>query len=397
MTSLRSTLFESKVDARSSEPGGGIFRMNDSARARFGRLLTYLEADPENSGLLADAARTAIDIPDLDEADRLVARLRTDFPASDEGPYLAGLIAMHRKDFELASSLFEKLRVGASNPSLDFNLAWTRAMLGEKSAALALLDEAAVSQIPAAAMLKTQLLHEAGELSDALEVGRAALERFPNDSGLLAVVATLAIDAEELDLARTCATRSGNHPEGLAAAGALDLHDGDTASAKICFDSSLAGRDHNPRAWLGRGLVALIEHDPASAARDIDRGAEQFARHSGSWVAAGWAHYLAGDLHAARQRFERALAVDGNFAESHGSLAVIDIVSGDPEGGRRRMVTALRLNSACFSAALAKLLLSSGDAAQAQAIVKRALNTPIDNDGMTISAYMAKLTRPTIH
>ena len=56
--------------------------------------------------------------------------------------------------------------------------------------------------------------------------------------------------------------------------------------------------------------------------------AELFVSHIGSWVAAGWAHVIAGDRAAGRARFERALALDDRFAETQGALAVLDVVEG---------------------------------------------------------------------
>ena len=318
-------------------------------------------------------------------------------PGSFEGRYLASVIAMRRGDFAAAAELLEPLLAEDDQPSLRFNLAWSRAMLGDKETALALLDERTVAEIAAAAMLRTQLLHEAARLEEALAFGRAALARHPDDAGLNAAMATLALDLEDPGLARACALKAGDHPEGLAAAGMLDLADGAIEAAHARFERSLAVRTHNPRAWIGRGLAGLMRQDNAQAAMDLDRGAQQFGRHLGSWIAAGWAHFIAGDAAAAQERFERALGIDPTFAETHGSLAVIDAVSGREQDARRKATTALRLDRDCFSAALAQALLSSGDPTRAREIIDRAMTTPLNEQGMTIASYMAGLSRPTVH
>jgi tetratricopeptide (TPR) repeat protein len=339
--------------------------MNDKAQDQFQRLLGYLDSDPDNPALLAEAVR-------------------------------AGL-AMHRGDFAAAAACFEGILDQKDDPATRFNVAWSRAMIGDKGEALAVLDPATIEGIPSAAMLRVQLLHEAGDFEAALTEGTAALSRFPDDRGLLAAMATLALDVDDADLARDCVLRAGDHPEALAAAGVLDLQAGDIASARAAFDRSLATREHNPRAWIGRGLAGLNEQNPVDAARDLDRGAQQFGDHIGSWIAAGWAWYLAGDLGAAQQRFERALAIDPAFAESHGSLAVIDIARGDRDAARHKTATALRLDRECFSAALAQALLASDDPVKSAAIVERAMTTPIDGGQFTLASYLAGLTRPTIH
>ena len=246
-------------------------------------------------------------------------------------------------------------------------------------------------------MLKMQLLHEAGQFEDAAEFGNSALVRFPDDVGLLAAMSTLALDIEDIDLARDCAKKAGSHPEALAATGVLNLADGDMANAATAFDRSIALREFNPRAWLGRGLVELMQNDPVAAAQSLDRGAEQFGDHIGSWIAAGWARYLAGEYIEARTRFSRALELDPSFAESQGSMAVADIAAGEIDSARHRIKAALKLDRSCFSAALAQVLLTAGEPARAQEIVRKAFDTPLNDRGLTVASYLAGLRRPTLH
>ena len=371
--------------------------MSQAEKNQLDRLLGYLAVDPGNQSLLIDAIEAALAAPAPDVAERLVNELGELRPGSFEAGFFAATLAMNRRDFRLATELLSPLVEQGAPPNARFNLAWSKAMIGEKPGALELLDPETTDEIAGAAMLRTQLLHEAGEFGDAILFGKAALERFPDDAGLNSAMATLALDLEDVELARACAARGGDHPEALAAIGVLDMQDGDPATARAHFDRSIAIREHNPRAWVGRGLTRLVEHDPAAAASDIDRGAQQFGDHIGSWIAAGWAHYLAGDLDAAAQRFERAFAIDPNFAESHGSLAVIDAARGNRDSAQQRMVTAFRLDRECFSAVLARIMLEADNPAAAQGLIEQAFNTPLGQSGMTVATYMAGLARPTLH
>lgn len=364
---------------------------------RLARLQSYLAGDPDNPALLADAVQAAIDGGELDKAEAWNARLGEIAPLGFESRYLGSVIAMRRSDFAAAARLLEGLLPDHPHANVRFNLAWSRAMLGDKTGARELLDAGTTAVIGAAAMLKTQLMHEAGEFDEAMAFGRGALRDHPEDRGLLAALATLALDVEDAAFAAECAGKAGDHPEAHAVTAVLELQAGDPDQARLSFDRSIAQRRHNPRAWVGRGLTALARQDAASAASDIDTGAQQFGDHIGSWIAAGWAHFLAGDQAAARQRFDRAMGLDPNFAESHGSLAVLAAVAGDREAARRGMATALRLDRQCFSAALAQVLLSNDDPAKAAAIVERAMNTPLGEQGLTMASFMAGMTKPTVH
>jgi tetratricopeptide (TPR) repeat protein len=209
----------------------------------------------------------------------------------------------------------------------------------------------------------------------------------------MAAVSVLALDIEDPELAARCAAKAPGHPDALATLGTLALGNDQPEEALDMFNRALERNRAVPRAWVGRGLAELLAGRSDRAAADIDRGAEMFGTHLGSWIAAGWAHFISHDLAASRARFETALRLDPNFAESHGSLAVLDLLEGDAEGARRRADIALRLDRQCYSAALAKALLAAGagDAAGAQRIFDLALNTPVDGNGRTIAQTMARL------
>ncbi len=241
-----------------------------------------------------------------------------------------------------------------------FNLAWSLAMAKRFDEALPLLDEATSEALPQAAQLEVQLLHQLGQFDRAEERARLLIEIHRDHRGLNAAVSTLALDVEDLELAQRTALKAGDHPEALATLGTIALDEDRAGEAAELFDASLARAPDAPRALIGRGLVRLLGDDKERAAQDLDRGAELFGDHLGSWVAAGWAHIVIGDIATGEARFETALALDDTFAESHGSLAVVDVLEGRIEEARRRTRIALRLDRHCFSAALAAMLLAAG-------------------------------------
>jgi tetratricopeptide (TPR) repeat protein len=159
------------------------------------------------------------------------------------------------------------------------------------------------------------------------------------------------------------------------------------------FERALEQNPGVPRAWIGLGLARMMTGDNAAAPADLDRGAEMFGTHLGSWIAAGWGYFVNGDIPTARARFETALALDDSFAETHGSLAVLDVLAGDVEEAKHKSEIALRLDRQCYSAALARSLLaaSSGDQETARRIFERAASTPIDASGRTIGQALARM------
>lgn len=356
------------------------------------RLMRYLERDPANTSLLADAAAAAYDEDDLAAASDLLDRYSGVQPLPDELVNLAGMVALAQRRFDEAASRFQSLlSAGAQSPALRFNLAWSKAMMGAWQETLDLLDDATVGASARAPALKIHAMHHLDLYDEALREGEELAKRYPENQALMGALATLAMDAEQMVLAQTYARRAPNDPEGQAALGLLALGEHDTARAMPLFDEAIKAQPANARAWVGRGLALLSAGDTKAATAALDKGAELFADHLGSWIASGWAHVVAGDLMGARSRFERARAVDENFAESYGGLAVLDIAAGDLDSARRNSDIALRLDKNCFGGALARSLLldRSGQSQAAQKIRTIALNTPIGPDGRTIAQALA--------
>jgi len=305
---------------------------------------------------------------------------------------LRGMVLLAQQRYADAAAVFGELRARDDKPSLRFNLAWAKAMMGAYDEALALLDDETLSASSRAPSLKIHMMHHLGLYDDALACGAQLAERFPNDQALMGALATLAMDAGNADLARRYAERGGRGVEASAALGFMALGDRDIRALKL-FDQAIAADSGNPRAWVGKGLSLLAAGDAAKAVDAIDRGAELFGDHIGSWIASGWAHFAHGDSRNARRSFERAMAIDPNFSECHGGMAVMDILDGDTQSAQRNCDIALRLDKKSFGGALAKTLLleKSGRPDMARRVRDIAFATPVGPRGETLAQMLAQM------
>ena len=357
---------------------------------RLKSLLGFLERDPQNPVLIADAAQAAFDEKAYGTASDLILRHPHPLPAALVN--LSGLVALSEQRYADAAAVFEALKnTGASDPGLDFNLAWAYAMMSEWQKALDVLDDRALSASPHGPSLKIHLMHHLGLFDEALAKGEELAERFPDDAALMGALATLAMDAEKPDLMRAYAERGAKSAEGNTALAFAALGDHDPRALAL-FDRALATDPNSPRAWIGKGLGMLASGDAVSGAEAIDRGAAIFGDHVGSWIASGWAHFAAGDRARARQSFERAMEADPNFSECHGGIAVMDFMDGNIEGAQRACDVALRLDKKSFGGALAKVLLldKSGNKQAAQRVRDIAFAMPLGMHGETLAQLLAK-------
>jgi len=368
--------------------------MVSSTAQRVDRLLAFLETDPGNLSLIADAAGAAMEDGRFALAGELVDRYATLAAPPPALTNLAGLAAMRTGRYGMAADYFDgALAATPDDPTLRYNLAWARAAQKDWAGASQALDETVAASIPAAASLKVQMLHQLGEIEDALAWGAGFVDRYPDNVELLGALSAVAMDAEEVELAASYAERAGDAPEALATLGMLRLDETRLEDSADLFDRALGVNQDCGRALLGKGLVSLARADAGEAARFLDRAATVFSDHLGSWIAAGWAYFTARDLVRARQRFETALAIDDTFAEGHGGLAVVDVLEGRLDEARRGAQVALRLDRECFSGVLARSLLldAAGDAAGAERLRSAALEVPVGPSGQTISQVMAAL------
>ncbi|HWU94987.1 MAG TPA: tetratricopeptide repeat protein, partial [Sphingomonas sp.] len=281
-----------------------------TASSRYLLLADLLSQDPDNASLLADTAEAAFAEDRCDAAQELLDRRGRLAPLEPHQQHLAGLIAMRQLDWARSADIYAALLgSGADAAPVRFNLAWSLAMAQRFEEALAALNEPTSLALPQAAQLEVQLLHQLGAFDLALARARALIEVHPEHRGLNAIVSTFAIDMEDSALALRTAQKAGDHPDALTTLGTLALGEDDPDSAARLFEAALARAPEAPRAWIGLGLTRLLGDDKPAAARDLDKGAEMFGTHLGSWLAAGWAHALAGDRTTARARFETALAL----------------------------------------------------------------------------------------
>jgi tetratricopeptide (TPR) repeat protein len=373
----------------------GAFGAEMAETSRLDRLLGYLDRDPENLRLLADTVEAAIAEGNGTIAQALFERHERLAPLTPEILNLKGLWTLRTGQYAEAASAFAALRETGDVPALRLNQAWALTMNGDYEAALPLVDDEVVAMGPSGAGLRVRLLHHLDRPEEAMEQGALLADLYPTDPVLMGTLANAALDADRPDLARLYAERAGSHHDGFTTMGLLLLDEDRLTESAGLFDRVLATDAGNSRALLGKGLERLAMGAVPEAVQWLDRAAERFGDHLGSWIAAGWAYYVQGDLETARARFETALALDDNFAETHGGLAVLDIAEGRIEEGRRRAEIALRLDRASFGAALAMVMLleRDGKSEAAARIRGAAFNVPVGIGGKTLAQALAARTR----
>jgi len=361
---------------------------------RLARLLSFLAQDPANKNLILDAAEAALDAHDPEQATAILARLDPADATEARPANLAGLVALREGRNADAVGIFTRLLHQKSEAGPRLNLAWAYLLAGDYASTLATLDDQTLAFDALSLRLRVQALHHLGRLDEALALGDQLADAQIHDSVLFGALSQVALDANDSERGRAYAMLATDQPDGAATLGMLALGEGDVAAARSLFDKALAGQPGHARATIGRGLL-LLQSDATAAAVELERGAELFGSHLGSWIAAGWARFIAGDTAGARRDFERARALDDTFSEVHGGLAMLAILDRDLDSAREEMRVALRLDGQSLGGRLAQMALleQAGKPDAAAAILRKALEAPLGTDGRTLLQSLAGLGR----
>jgi tetratricopeptide (TPR) repeat protein len=117
-----------------------------------------------------------------------------------------------------------------------------------------------------------------------------------------------------------------------------------------------------------QGEVEFFSLQIPPAIKSLEKTLKLMPDHIGSLHFLGWCYCMAGEFDVAVMTFKKALALDANFAESQGALAVIEVLRNDLETAAKLAKEVLDKAPQCASANYAVELITekTGDNSEAQ-------------------------------
>jgi len=236
-------------------------------------------------------------------------------------------------------------------------------------------------------------LHHLGEMQQAAELCRSWLETNPNDAmnGYLAV---LEMDKGEMMAAHQRAEevlqKQPANADAALVEGMWQAEHQEIDRATELFGRVLKAEPDNPRGWLGQGLVHLYKEENAAAIEALENACKRMPQNVGSLVTLGWARFAHRDLAGAERTFRQAVALDHNFGEAQGGLAITLVFLKRYQEARRRTQIALKLNPQGFGGIYAQgaLLALDGKRPEGEAKVAQALLRSVTADGRPIIEHI---------
>lgn len=373
---------------------------------KLARLLGFLSQDPENDRLRGEVFQVALESGDFAEAAYHLATAREARPGEAAWRQREAHLALAQGRFaEAQDLLLELVDQSPDEPSFRWDLAYThfalKAFAPAQEAAARLIEDPAVGALAFALWLRCA--HHLGQLKEGLEAFTAALTHRSMSAEAYGVASLMAFDAFKAAEARSWSALAlqaepGQH-EALVVQGSLALGRAEAPAALALFQRAL---DHHPvdgRTWSGLAFGRFLALDFPGALHAFRQAVTFMPDHVGTWIGYGWCQVMAGELPAALATFEHAVALDRNFAESHGALAVALARLNQRAEAEREIEIALKLDPKSLSARYAQAILTgeADNSAAFQRMAQRVLaQHPAPGEepgGLTLADVVLRYTK----
>jgi tetratricopeptide (TPR) repeat protein len=376
-------------------------------RAELDQVRDLLQEDARNPALLRQCARLAIELRQYPEALDFATRAESAGTGDPEARFhhASALVGLRR--YAEAVGVLSELRGQAGmQPGVDTNLALCYYVLGDYTRARPVLDALIAGASPTADVVRLAVstLHHLGDLSAAISVADSHAAAGVSDAAVAGVFSLAYLDASRTaEAARYAAHALAKNPasiDALTVQATLKLAKLDTDAAAGQFRSVLELAPENGRAWVGLGAIALLSPDLPEALKCLERGVAAMPAHVGSWQVLGWTYLVSGNLDAAERTFQRALEMDPNFAEAHGSMASIHALRGRTARAQREIDIADRLDRDGLAArfASAVLLGRAGDPEAGRSLIRATATSLAPRlGGRAARVLMGAMGSPTRH
>lgn len=376
------------------------FSTQQEAGLRLERTEAYLASDPVNPGLMALAMELTLETGDMDRAAYHAETARLSHPDNPTLQYRRAQVHAAQRKWNEAAEIFSALLSAHQNVNLACSLADCVVHVGDYAAASAALfpwrDDPALPH--QGATLLVRAMHHMGQYRAAINLHNSFRDRFLDDPTYCAAASLLHLDAGEAAAAAVLAGRAltdGARPiEALVTNATLSLGNTDADLASFHFSEALEQNSTDGRCWSGLGMATMLRGDCKAAIPQLEQAVRFMPSHIGSWHALGWCHLLTQDLHGAEAAFSAALALDRNFGESHGNMAVIAAHKGQRARAQAAVRTALKLDAKSLSAHYAEMVMSgeAADPERFKAVALRLIGAYHTPGGESLAAAVERMT-----
>jgi len=333
---------------------------------KLNRYILFLSQDPANTNLLIDTIQLAIDLGEVQAAEKLIEEHKESFKDNAVGNALAGhvMLAIGRAD-ESVKFLTSALNQGNHDSSVYLNLAYAYFFLRTYDQALAILSEhTELGDLfpPIYFVLYARVSHitdNPQQAIDLLEKLHAEHESTAESAGLLSLILFEQNQQTEkaLQLANEALIKNPKAIEALIARTSLYLDSGHYEQALVDIQQATEYHPESGRAWSSLAQVEFNNLHFTEAKHAAGKAVLHMADHIGTWHLLGWANLMLGELAEALDAFKKSYDLDRRFAATHSGLAAVYAHLDEIKKANQHIQIADKLDSNGLASTYAKIVL----------------------------------------
>lgn len=335
---------------------------------KLARYRSFLAQDPHNSTLIRDVIELSLAAGQFEQAVLLAHELMAQPEPDVSLIYQAVNAALAAGEYSLALSWLAPLTNTIAPPLwvvYDQMLALFRQEKFDQALAVGESHWHLMESSAEAVVLMARILHFRGDMQRALQLVECALQRLGLDQVLLGIGALIALDLGRLQLAENYASQAlelnSAQIEALLVRASLALERLDPREANEAIASVLVAAPTMGRALLLKGQMLMLQEQYAAACGVLEQAAAAMPSHVGTWHGLGWCRLLLNDAAGGHHAFESALALDRNFAESQGAVAITYALLGRIDDAREHKNRAMKLDKNSFSGRFSEALIARAE------------------------------------
>ncbi|WP_434577358.1 tetratricopeptide repeat protein [Pseudomonas sp. Z5-35] len=331
---------------------------------RLARLLTYLGHDPANLSLLIDALSLAVDLGDTSYGQQLIDHVKTRAIEEPKVLALAAHASLQAGQYADAGDFGDKaIEGGLDHSAVIFNAAMGHFYNGNYASTHALLSR--LSNEPDSPtpllVMHARALHHLEETEEAEVLAARALQQEPQNTEIRGLLALLQYENDNYSPALITAHETlADDPDqldALIACASVHFEQNNITASRNAWLHTVATHPDCGRAWSGLARLEFNELEFDAAEEHLKTAVAFMPDHIGTWHLLAWVYILRRDSVQARQALDRSYALDRTFGETHGGLAIVDVMDGMKERALKGIRRALKLNPGGLSARYAEALL----------------------------------------
>ncbi|NWB46391.1 tetratricopeptide repeat protein [Pseudomonas gingeri] len=341
---------------------------------------------------MVDAMSLAIDLGDRTSGQQLLTHIKTQAIEDPKVCALAAHLSLQAADYAAAGAFGDKaIEGGIEHSAVIFNAALGHFHSGDFAATHALLSRLSIDpQCPHAILtMQARALHQLEETEEAEALVIRAQRQEPSDTEIRGLLALLQYENDKNSLALTTAHETlvddPKQLEALLACASTHFELNNITASRKAWRHTVEAHPECGRAWSGLAQLEFNELEFEPAEEHLKSAVRFMPDHIGTWHLLAWIYILRKDSVSARQALDSSYALDRNFGETHGGLAIVDVMDGMKDRAQQGIRRALKLNPDSLSAQYAKVLLlqEAGQPEKATQLINQVLDRTRPDSGDT--------------